>query len=145
MIDGVSVISLKKVCNEQGCVFHMLKRTDPVFREFGEIYFTSVNPGIIKGWTIHKEADINLACPRGRVKCVLIDMRANSATKDAVEEIMLGEDDYVLLHVPCGVAVAFKGLSENPALLANCSTLPHAPDEMIKIDPRSGEIGYKWE
>lgn len=145
MIDGVVVEPLEKICNEQGCVFHMLKRTDAVFREFGEIYFTSVNPGIVKGWTIHKEADINLACPHGSIKCVLADLRENSATKDVIEEVILGENNYVLLHVPSGVAVSFKCLGESPAIVANCSTLPHLPDEMEKIDIASASISYHWQ
>ena len=122
----------------------MLKRTDPLFQEFGEIYFSSVNPGKIKGWTVHKTADINLSCIYGHIKCVLADLREGSVTKGAIEEVMLGGDDYVILHVPHGIAVAFEGGDDVPAMLANCSTLPHSPDEMIKIDPHSGEINYQW-
>ncbi len=32
---------------------HMLKRTDPHFIEFGEIYFSTVYPGVVKGWHRH--------------------------------------------------------------------------------------------
>ena len=30
------------------------------------------------------------------------------------------------------------------AIVANCATHPHDPDEIIRIDPLSGEIPYDW-
>jgi len=145
MINGVAVLPLKRICNEQGCVFKMLSRDDAIFQEFGEIYFSSVNKGVIKGWNIHKESDVNLACLHGRVKLVLYDTREKSPTKNFSEEVVLGNENYALLHVPPGVAVSFRGLDDAPAILANCQSLPHSPDEMIKIDIASDKIAYRWQ
>ncbi len=39
MIDGVKITPLLQIHDERGSVMHMLKATDPVFNEFGEIYF----------------------------------------------------------------------------------------------------------
>ena len=33
---------------------HMIKSSDPEFKKFGEIYFSCINPGVIKAWHIHK-------------------------------------------------------------------------------------------
>ena len=55
-IEGVQVVPLRRIPDERGTVSHMLKRTDPHFREFGEIYFSSVYRGVVKGFrseTIH--------------------------------------------------------------------------------------------
>ena len=54
MIDGVLVVPLKRIPDERGTVLHMLKKTDPHFTEFGEIYFSTIYPGGVKGW--HKHA-----------------------------------------------------------------------------------------
>ena len=51
----------------------MLRRTDPHFREFGEIYFTSIYRDVIKGWHRHRQMTLNYACIWGRVKLVLYD------------------------------------------------------------------------
>ena len=53
MIDGVMVIPLKKICDERGMIMHMLKSTDPHFEKFGEVYFSTAYPGVIKGWHEH--------------------------------------------------------------------------------------------
>ena len=41
-IDGVIVVPLRRIPDERGTILHMLRRDDPHFIEFGEIYFTSV-------------------------------------------------------------------------------------------------------
>ena len=66
MIDGVKVIPLQRIPDERGTVMHMLKRTDPHFVEFGEIYFSTVYRGVVKGWHRHREMTLNYACMFGR-------------------------------------------------------------------------------
>ena len=50
MIEGVKIIDLKKITDERGMIMHMLKRTDPHFKEFGEIYFSYSHPNTVKAW-----------------------------------------------------------------------------------------------
>ena len=50
MIDGARVVPLQRVADERGTVMHMLSATDPHFLGFGEIYFTTVYGGVVKGW-----------------------------------------------------------------------------------------------
>ena len=80
MIDGVKVVPLRRIPDERGSVFHMLKRTDPHFTEFGEIYFSCAYPGVIKAWHIHKEMTLNNAVITGMAKLVLFDIRKASPT-----------------------------------------------------------------
>jgi dTDP-4-dehydrorhamnose 3,5-epimerase len=35
MIDGVIVEPLKKICDERGAIYHMLRCDDPHFQQFG--------------------------------------------------------------------------------------------------------------
>jgi dTDP-4-dehydrorhamnose 3,5-epimerase len=39
----------------------------------------------------------------------------------------------------------FKGLGDSMAIVANCATLPHDPDEIMRRDPFDAVIGYDWE
>lgn len=144
MIADIVIKPLEKKCNELGCVFKMIRSDDNLFSKFGEIYFSSVNPGKIKGWTMHTKMDINLACVSGQVKCVVYDNRANSATYKQSSEIFLGDDNYQLVHVPAGIAVSFMGLGRKEALIANLATMPHNPEEMVKFEPSSPQIDYRW-
>ena len=49
MIDGVVITPLKQIRDERGAVLHMLRTDAPHFAGFGEVYFSVVNPGVIKG------------------------------------------------------------------------------------------------
>ncbi len=143
MIDGVAIHPLKRIPDERGTIFHMLKRTDAHFREFGEIYFSSVYQGVIKGWHLHHQMTLNYACIAGRIKLVLYDDRAQSPSCGQVQEIFLGPDNYVLVVVPPQVWNGFKGLAPE-SIVANCATLPHDPDEIVRLDPFSPQIPYDW-
>ena len=144
MIDGVQVVTLRRIPDERGTVLHMLRRTDPHFREFGEIYFSTVYQGVVKGWHRHREMTLNYACPFGRIKLVLFDDREGSPTRGQLQEHFLGPDDYSLVVIPPGVWNGFKGLSEPLALVANCCTHPHDPARSERVDPFSKVIPYDW-
>jgi len=144
MINGVLVKPLSQIPDERGKIMHMLRADDPYFEQFGEIYFSVVYPGVIKGWHLHKEMTLNYAVISGMIKLVLYDPRENSPTKGKVQELFIGEDNYVLVKIPAGVWNSFKGIGVNPAMVANCATIPHDSDEIIRLDPFSKEIPYDW-
>jgi dTDP-4-dehydrorhamnose 3,5-epimerase len=144
MIEGVQVIPLKRIPDERGTVMHMLRSTDPHFTRFGEIYFSTVYPGVVKGWHRHREMTLNYACVFGRVKLVLYDDRPASSTKGELAEIFLGPDNYSLVIIPPCVWNGFKGMSEPQAIVANCATHPHDPARSERLDPFENSIPYDW-
>ena len=144
MIDGVLVVPLKRIPDERGTVLHMLKRTDPHFIEFGEIYFSTVYPGVVKGWHKHAEMTLNYACIHGRIKLVLFDDRDGSPTKGELMEIFLGPENYSLVQIPPGIWNGFKGMGSKAAIVANCCTHPHDPSRSIRLDPFDNDIPYDW-
>ena len=143
MIEGVSVIPLRRIPDERGTVMHMLRRTDPHVREFGEIYFSTIYRGAIKGWHRHREMTLNYACPCGRVKLVIYDERAGSATNGELMEIFLGPDDYSLVIIPPDLWNGFKGMAEL-SVMANCATRPHELTQSDRLDPLANRIPYDW-
>lgn len=144
MIDGVKVIPLKKICDERGLVMHMLKRTDPHFTEFGEIYFSCGYPGVVKAWHVHTRMTLNDCCVAGMVKLVIHDLRPDSPTRGETMEMFVGEQNYCLVQIPPGVANGYKVYGEKMAVVANCATLPHEPGELLYIDPFHNDIPYDW-
>ena len=144
-ISGVSILSLKQIPDERGKIMHMLKSTDPHFEKFGEIYFSTVYPGIVKGWHIHTQMTLNYAVVSGMIKLVLYDDRPDSPTKSEIQEIFLGESNYALVTIPPLVWNGFKGTGTVQAIVANCATIPHDPAEMQRLDPLACKIPYNWE
>ena len=92
MIEGVVVKKLEIIPDERGSVMHMLRSDDPEFEAFGEIYFSTVYPGVVKGWHLHRRMTLNYAVVAGMIKLVLFDSRPSSPTKERVEELFIGEN-----------------------------------------------------
>jgi dTDP-4-dehydrorhamnose 3,5-epimerase len=145
MIEGVKVVSLRQISDERGKIMHMLRRDDPHFTEFGEIYFSVVYPGVIKGWHLHQAMFLNYAVILGMIKLVLYDDRKNSQTRGELMELFLGESNYSLVQIPPKVWNGFKGVGVMPAYVANCASLPHDPAEIVRLDPYDNFIPYDWK
>ncbi len=144
MIAGVVVKPLRKIPDERGCVMHMLRADDPEFERFGEIYFSTVRPGAIKAWHLHTEMTLNYAVVAGMIKLVLYDDREGSPTRGEIQELFVGDENYCLVKVPPLVWNGFKGIGAREAIVANCATIPHRPDEIRRLDPLRGSIAYDW-
>ncbi|MEW6165082.1 MAG: dTDP-4-dehydrorhamnose 3,5-epimerase family protein [Pseudomonadota bacterium] len=145
MIDGVVVTPLRQIPDERGKVMHMLRVDSPVFMQFGEIYFSTVFPGAVKAWHIHKEMTLNYAVPHGRIKFVLYDDRPASPSRGEIQEIFLGPDSYCLVTVPPMVWNGFKGIGTETAIVANCASIPHRPDEIERKPAADPGIPYDWQ
>ena len=145
MIAGVHIIPLRRIPDERGTIYQMLKCTDSYFEQFGEIYFSTVYKGVIKGWHKHHEMTLRYACIFGRIKLVLYDEREDSPTKGLLMEIFLGPDDYSLVIIPPHIWNGFKGMSKPFAIVANCCTHPHDPLRTTRLDPFSNHIPYAWD
>lgn len=145
MISGVNVFPLRQIPDERGKIMHMLRADDSHFEKFGEVYFSIIYPGVIKGWHLHKKMVLNYCVPLGMIKLVLFDGREGSPTKGEVQELFIGEDNYCLVKIPPMVWNGFKGMGVKPAILANCATIPHDREEIIRKDPFTKEIPYSWE
>ena len=144
-IEGVVVKPLRKILDERGVIMHMLRKDDPLFEEFGEIYFSVIFPSAVKAWHLHKKMTLNYAVVTGNIKLVLYDQRKDSPTKGVLQEIFIGDDNYCLVKVPPGVVNGFKGVGHQKAIVANCASIPHDPEEIVRIDPYDKKIGYDWE
>src|SRR3546814_14251593 len=97
----------------------------------------------IKGWQIHKEVVLNYSVPHGNIKFVLYDDREGSPTKGQIQEVFLGPDNYCLVTVPPLVWNGFKGIGQEMALVANCSSIAHRADEVDRMDPFDPRIDRK--
>lgn len=137
-IKNVELFPLRQISDQRGKVMHFLKKTDPYFVGFGESYFSVVNPGVVKGWKLHKEAIQSIVVVSGKMKFVLIE-------GERLDQVTLSPDsNYQLLRIPSNVYYSFKCESEEPAVLANISTLAHDPNESINLDINHFKHLYDW-
>jgi dTDP-4-dehydrorhamnose 3,5-epimerase len=144
MIDGVSVKPLRRIPDERGFIMHMLRSDDPEFQQFGEIYFSTIYPGVIKAWHLHSVMALNYAVVVGTIKLVLCDQREGSSTQGEIQVLYIGQENYQLVTVPPLVWNGFKGVGNHMAIVANCATHPHDPNEISRMDPFDPSIDYNW-
>ena len=145
MIKGVKITKLKIIQDARGKVMHMLRKDSEVFKNFGEIYFSTIYFDKIKAWHLHKESTLNYTCVKGKVRLVLFDDRSDSLSKGSIQEIILSPNDYNLVTIPNNIWNGFKGLDKDESIIANCLDMPHNENEMVRIDPFDKTIKYNWK
>ena len=146
MIQGVKVKNLKVIPDDRGKLMEMLRCDDVMFEKFGQVYFTTALPGIIKAWHHHKYQADNFICVSGRAKVALYDAREESATFKEINEFYLSLDEPKLVHIPIGVYHGFKCVSVNECMIVNVITNVYNaknPDE-FRVDAFDPVIGYDW-
>jgi len=146
MIDGVIIRKLKRIPDERGYIMKMQESIDEEFKGFGEMYFSTIYPGIVKGWHLHNKATLNYTVVSGMIKLVLFDNREDSPTKGELMELYIGDENYELVQIPPKVWNGFKGIGNKMAIVADLITITHDKDTMERMDPHNNDvIPYKWE
>lgn len=145
MIEGVKITPLRIIPDDRGKIMHIMKSSDDQFNTFGEVYCSTIYPGIVKGWHMHKKMTLNYAVIKGNIKFVLYDDRPDSTTYKQIQEIILGENQYVMVTVPTNVWNGFLGIGTEEAFVINFTDIPHDPEEIVRMDPhQNGIIDYDW-
>jgi len=144
-VEGVGVFPLRQIVDERGTISHMLRTTDPHFVAFGEIYFSSIHPGVVKGWHKHRDMTLNYACVSGRAKVVVYDPRPESPSYGHLQEVFIGVDSHQLVVIPPGLWNGFKCIGDSTAIVANCCTHAHDPTRSERMDPFESPLPYSWD
>ena len=144
-IAGVIIQKLKVIPDERGSVLHMLRSDSSLYKNFGEIYFSEINPKTIKAWKLHKNLTQNIAVIMGKVRLVVYDNRPSSKTLGEVVEYKIGRhNNYCLIQIPPMLWYGFQSLDNQKALIANCTDQPHDPLESQSIPIDSDKIPFQW-
>jgi dTDP-4-dehydrorhamnose 3,5-epimerase len=145
-IEGVIVQQLKQIADDRGAVLHMLRSDSPLFEKFGEVYFSEINPTIIKAWKLHTKLTQNISVPTGKIRLVIYDNRPSSSTQGNIAEYKIGRHgNYCLVHIPPMLWYGFQSLDTQTSLIANCTNLAHDPSEAQSMPSDSDEIPYQWD
>jgi len=147
LIKDIKFKQLRVICDERGKLIEMLRCDDKdFFTKFGQVYETTVYPGVVKGWHYHKKQTDNFIVIKGMVKVVLYDARKRSPTYKQINEFFMGEHNLSMLRIPPLVYHGFKGTGTEEAIIICCPTEPFdykKPDE-FRISPRSKRVPYDW-
>ena len=147
LISGAGARRARVLPDERGRLGEIFRCDDPWFEKFGQVYFTTTFPGVIKAWHYHKLQTDHFYCLRGTVKLALYDAREDSNTRGEVNEIYLSEYLPALVRIPPGVYHGWMCVSDTESLVINVTSECYnykTPDE-FRADPHQNEIPYVWD
>jgi dTDP-4-dehydrorhamnose 3,5-epimerase len=145
-IQGVEVKDLRILPDERGMLAEILRADDRIFRKFGQVYFTTAYPEVVKGWHFHKVQWDHFTCIHGEVKLVLFDGREGSPTRGLINEFFLGIRNPRLVVIPPFVHHGFKCIGTEECIMINVPTEPYnpaSPDE-YRLPWNDPSIPYDW-
>ena len=146
LIEGVAARGAKVLPDERGRLGEIMRADDPWFEKFGQVYFTTTYPGVVKAWHYHKKQTDHFYIAKGLVKIALYDARKDSATFGVVNQIFLGEHCPGLVRIPPGVQHGWMCVSDCEAYIINMVSEMYNyddPDE-YRTDPHDNDIPYDW-
>ncbi len=111
--------------NLKGDVYKIINKKSKNFSGFGELYLSSLNKGISKGWNFHKKMTLNLFVVKGKVMFFL-------KRDKKVFRINLNEDQNEILTIKPKVWVKMVNLSLKESKIINFANLVHNKNEIIK-------------
>lgn len=147
MIDGVIITPLREIADARGSVRHVLR--PPMPDCIGEVYFSTVVPGVLKAWHLHKWMTLRYVVACGNILLGLYDQRPSSPTCLEGELVFLSDSgtNYNLVTIPPGIWNGFRSWppeNDRGAVVLNCPDLPHDPDEIERADPRTFQPDFPW-
>jgi len=146
LIDGVAARRAKVIPDERGRLGEIIRADDPWFEKFGQVYFTTTYPGVVKAWHYHKKQTDHFYVVKGMLKVALYDERKDSPTYGTVNEFYLGEQCPGLVRIPPGVQHGWMCISQTEAYIVNVVSEPYNyadPDE-FRTHPHDNHIPYDW-
>ena len=146
MIEGVEVRGANVICDQRGRLGEIMRADDPWFEKFGQVYFTTTYPGVVKAWHYHKKQTDHFYVAKGLVKVGLYDDRKDSATYGVVNQLYLGEHQPGMVRIPPGVQHGWMCVGEQEAYIFNVVSEMYdrnEPDE-FRTDPHDNHIPYEW-
>jgi len=146
MIEGVKIKELKIIPDERGRLMEILRSDDELFEKFGQVYMTTVKPGIVKAWHYHKLQRDNFCCVKGEIRLGLYDARKKSLTFGKTMDMSLSLDEPKLVSIPPNVYHGFKGMSDEESIVINAPTeaYNHAEPDEQRLDPYKNDIPFNW-
>ena len=144
MIEGIIITPLNVIETIGGNVLHGMKSTDIGYSGFGEVYFSKVKSGAVKGWKRHRQMILNLIVPVGSIRIVIFDDRKNSQSRNQLQQVFLSRSkNYRRLTVPPMVWLGFQGLDRKESLILNVASIKHSPEEVDRKELDA--IKFDWD
>ena len=130
MLKKIKKIPLKVIKNNAGDIIKYLGNKNKYFHKFGEVYFSKIKKGYVKGWNLHKKTSCLITVPYGTVNFVFKDYKMVYTKKISISDISPS-----LLVIPPNIWFKFS-TKKKFAIIVNLIDRLHSDDEKKKIPIR---------
>ena len=115
-IDGVQMVDLKRFHDDGGSLTELGRLQGGVHAalpgfEVKQVNYSELEPGAIKAFHLHRrQTDVWFVPPADKMLLVLLDVRAESRSRNLHRRLVLGDGTSRLVRIPPGVAHGVKNL-----------------------------------
>ena len=128
-------ISKKKIIkNYKGNIIKFINNKNILFKKFGEVYFSEINPNMTKGWNYHKKNTCLISVVIGKVKFFIFD-----PSKKKLIKIILSKKNNKIIQIPPRLWFSFKSFSSK-SIIINIIDNVHSSNESLKSKNINGII-----
>ena len=124
-VNGIKIEKLKVIKNQDGDILKFLSKKSKFFNNFGEIYFSKIFKGKIKGWNYHKTNTCIICVPNGKVKFIF-------KFKNRTKSIVISDKNKKILIIYPKTWFSFSAVNET-SLIANVINKIYSKEESIKM------------
>ena len=126
MLKKAKIFPLKEIKTSSGNVIKFLDKKKKYFIKFGEVYFSEIKKGHVKGWNLHKKCHCLITVPFGSVEFTLMDYKMKKKRKFVIKR-----KKPEVLTIPPKIWFKFKSLT-NYSVIANLIDQIHDKKETQK-------------
>ncbi len=140
---GTTVKDLITRVDDRGYLIELMRSDDPFFKQFGQVYASAINPGVVKGFHKHSRQTEHISCVHGQVRLVLVDERSGTPI---IEEYHISPLSPKMVVVEHDGWYGWCSVSQEVSMLINIIDTPFDatnPDG-VRIDPHSNPWRYDW-
>jgi len=133
-IDGVELVELHRFSDDVGSLTELGRVSNGEVEGLGDFRLAQINdsrlaPGAIKAFHVHRrQTDLWYVPPEDRILLVMVDVRDESPTANAVLRLVLGDGRSRLVRVPPGVAHGCRNLGSGMARIIYFTDRHFSPD-----------------
>jgi dTDP-4-dehydrorhamnose 3,5-epimerase len=140
----IVVKQLKTHVDDRGYLVELVRSDDSFFKQFGQVYVSVINPGVVKGFHKHSRQTEHISCIHGQVKLVSVD--TSGSTPNIIEHHLSPLSPRVIVIEP-EVWYGWCCIGNEPAILVNVTDFPNDPanPDGVRVDPHDNPWQYKWK
>jgi len=86
MLKKIKKIPLETIKTKEGDIIKYLDKEKKYFNKFGEVYFSKIKRGFVKGWNLHKKTKCFITVPYGSVTFILKDIKKTKSKKFEIKD-----------------------------------------------------------